>query len=147
MKIYLDMCCFNRPYDDQSQLKIALEAQAKLSIQNSIKDGSDILVSSYILDYENSRNPFEMRRQAISRFIQQNTGFYVGPERDELISDLASEIMKTGVKEKDAYHVASAIFAKCDYFISTDSRLLKYKSDKIKIVSPIEYITDKEVDE
>ncbi len=124
-----------------------MEAQAKLSIQNSIKDGSDILVSSYILDYENSRNPFEMRRQAISRFIQQNTGFYVGPERDELISDLASEIMKTGVKEKDAYHVASDIFAKCDYFISTDSRLLKYKSDKIKIVSPIEYITDKEVDE
>ena len=147
MKIYLDMCCFNRPYDDQSQLKIALEAQAKLSIQNSIKDGSVILVGSYILDYENSRNPFEMRRQAISQFIQQNTSFYVSSENDNLISNLASEIMKSGVKEKDAYHVASAIYAECDYFISTDNRLLKYKSDKIKIVSPVEYITNKEDDE
>ncbi len=55
--------------------------------------------------------------------------------------------MKSGVKEKDAYHVASAIYAECDYFISTDNRLLKYKSDKIKIVSPVEYITNKEDDE
>ena len=25
MRIYLDNCCFNRPYDDQSQLRILLE--------------------------------------------------------------------------------------------------------------------------
>jgi len=29
LKIYLDNCCYNRPYDDQSQLKVSLEAQAK----------------------------------------------------------------------------------------------------------------------
>ena len=25
MRIYLDNCCFNRPFDDQSQIKIKLE--------------------------------------------------------------------------------------------------------------------------
>lgn len=30
IRVYLDNCCFNRPYDDQSQIKINLEAQAKL---------------------------------------------------------------------------------------------------------------------
>lgn len=38
MRIYLDMCCYNRPYDDQSQLKVALETQSKLHIQHLIED-------------------------------------------------------------------------------------------------------------
>ncbi len=38
MRIYLDNCCFNRPYDDQSQLRISLETQAKLYVQNLIKE-------------------------------------------------------------------------------------------------------------
>ena len=40
MKIYLDNCCFNRPFDDQSQIKIHIEAQAKLDIQKNIKQGN-----------------------------------------------------------------------------------------------------------
>lgn len=36
MKIYLENCCFNRPFDDQNQLKIKLEAEAKLHIQAEI---------------------------------------------------------------------------------------------------------------
>jgi len=46
-----------------------------------------------------------------------------------------------------AYHVASAMYAGCDYFISTDVRLLKHKSDKIKFVTPIEFITETEADD
>ncbi len=72
---------------------------------------------------------------------------YVGAERAELIEPIAEEIMKTGVKEKDAYHVASAIYAGCEYFISTDIRLLKYKSDRIKLVTPIEFVTETEGEE
>ena len=48
--------------------------------------------------------------------------------------------MSTNVKEYDAYHVAAAIYARCEYFISVDKRLLKYKTDEIKMVSPIEFI-------
>ncbi len=40
MKIYLDNCCFNRPYDNQSFLSISIEAQAKLQIQSLIKEKS-----------------------------------------------------------------------------------------------------------
>ena len=38
MRVYLDNCCYNRPYDDQSQLTISLETQAKLQIQKMIKN-------------------------------------------------------------------------------------------------------------
>jgi hypothetical protein len=39
--IYLDNCAYNRPFDDQSQLRISLETQAKLYIQSLIKDNKD----------------------------------------------------------------------------------------------------------
>lgn len=34
VRIYLDNCSYNRPYDNQSQMKIYLETQAKLHIQD-----------------------------------------------------------------------------------------------------------------
>ena len=52
--------------------------------------------------------------------------------------------MQTGVKFKDACHVASAIYAGCSYFISTDMRLLKYHTREIKMVTPIEFVTEME---
>ena len=140
MRIYLDMCCYNRPYDDQSQFKVMMEAQSKLQIQELIKNRKLDLVGSYILDYEVSRNPYEMRKQAIVQFINNNMSGYVGVDRAPKIKPIAESIMETGIKEKDAYHVASAIYAECDYFISTDMRLLKYTSDKIKLVTPIDFI-------
>ena len=38
MKVYLDNCCFNRPYDNQDHLSIKLETEAKLRIQEMIKE-------------------------------------------------------------------------------------------------------------
>jgi len=32
-RLYLDNCCFNRPYDDQSNLLNRMETEAKLFIQ------------------------------------------------------------------------------------------------------------------
>ena len=147
MRVYLDMCCYNRPYDDQSQLKVAMEAQSKLHIQNLIKDRKLDLIGSYTLDFEVSRNPYEMRRRSIVQFIRDNMKGYVGAERADVIQPIADEIMLTGVREKDAYHVASAIYARCEYFISTDMRLLKFKTDQIKLVTPIEFITETEGEE
>ena len=47
--------------------------------------------------------------------------------------------MKTGIKFKDACHIACAIMGKADYLISTDNRLLKYKTDEIKLINPFEF--------
>lgn len=144
LKIYLDNCCYNRPYDDQSQLKISLEAQAKLEIQQRIRDGKYDLVSSYILIAENSANPFEMKKTDIQNFIDSYTHTYVSENFKDQIKKIAKEIMVTGVKLMDACHVASAILAGCCYFITTDTRLLKYKSEKIKLLNPLSFILEVE---
>ncbi len=147
MRIYLDNCCFNRPYDNQAQIRISLEAQAKLYIQNLIRQRKIELVTSYVLWYENSQNPYEMRKTAISEFMQRNTSEHIDIDKAELIKDRAEEIMQTGVKTNDAYHVACAIFAACDYFLTTDDRLLKYSTPKIQLLNPLDFVKRLEVEE
>ena len=141
------MCCYNRPYDPQEQLKIHLETEAKLHIQEQIKDGKLVLVSSYTLDYELGNVPQKERKETIRQFIAEYASEYVGSEYHKMVEEKAKEIMRTGVKEKDAAHVASAILAGCDYFISTDKRLLKYSTSMIKLLNPLELISELEGEE
>lgn len=140
MRVYLDNCCFNRPYDSQSQMRISLETQAKLYIQESIRNQEIELAASYMLRFENEQNPYEIRRQAITEYIRNNTSVYIDYDRMEEVAKEAKSIMETGIKQKDAIHVASAIIAGCDCFLTTDIRLLKYKTDKIAIENPIDFI-------
>lgn len=140
MKLYLDMCCYNRPYDPQEQMRIHLETQAKLHIQKLIKSGEYELVSSYTLDYELSNVPLEERKQAIAQFIRENASEYIGAENRTAVEQKAETIMATGIKEKDAMHLASAILSKCDCFISTDKRLLKYQTSEILMCNPVDLV-------
>ena len=140
MKIYLDNCCFNRPYDDQTQIRISLETQAKLYVQGLVRERKVELVTSYVLWYENSQNPYETKRTAIEEFIQKNSTEYIDIDKADLIKGNAEEIMDTGIKMKDAYHVSCAIYASCDYFLTTDDRLLKYCTDKIQMLNPIDFL-------
>ncbi len=144
MRIYLDNCCYNRPYDDQTQIRISLETQAKLYIQEMIKNNDIELVTSYVLEFENSNNRFRQKKETIQKFMDDNESFYVGVEKSYQVNTIANDIQQTGVKEKDACHIACAMLAECDYFISTDDRLLKYQTNKIKLVTPEEFIREKE---
>lgn len=140
MRVYLDNCCYNRPYDSQNQLTVNLETQAKIFIQQCIKDGKLNLASSCFLQIENLRNPFQERRENIRRFLEDNTSVYIGKQDAPEIIRRAEGIIATGIKKFDAYHVASAIFANCDYFITTDKRLLKYITDQIVMINPIDFV-------
>jgi len=68
MKVYLDNCSFNRPFDDQDQIRIRIEAEAKLFLQKLIDQGKLELALSYILDYENMANPFDFRQLVIHKW-------------------------------------------------------------------------------
>ena len=142
-KIYMDMCCFNRPYDDQQQTRIHLESLSKLHLQHMITTGELDFVWSFVLEYENSRNPFQLRKETIRKFSYRCVQ-YIDESHADCIAKTAKTIMKSGVKEKDALHVACAIFASCDYFLTTDDRLLKYRTSQLKIINPTQFINDME---
>lgn len=143
MKIYLDNCCFNRPFDDQKQIRIHLETEAKLYIQEKILGNELQLAWSYILDYENNANPFIERKSIISLWKQRS--FTYINETPELIKE-ARQLSKRYIKSKDALHIASAVIAECNYFITTDNFLLKkmFNFKGIKIVNPVQFINQME---
>ena len=144
MRVYLDNCCYNRPYDDQSQLRISLESQAKMEIQSRIRHGKIELATSYMTLYENNENPYEMRRSNIEEFQNNYATVHVTEMADGKVAEMAVEIEKTGIKHKDACHVACAILSECDYMLTTDDRLLKYKTEEIKLMNPVSFINQME---
>jgi hypothetical protein len=69
MKIYLDVCCLNRPFDDQTQDRVHLEAEAILSILNHSRTAGWSLIGSDAIDYEISKMPDNDKR-LMGRFFQ-----------------------------------------------------------------------------
>ena len=125
MKIYLDNSCFNRPFDDQKQLRIKLETEAKLDIQERVFQKEIELTWSYVLDFENEANPFEQRRFAIRGWKN-----YASVDTDETkeIIEKAERFHQMGIKSKDSIHLACAISMRCEYFLTTDDELIKKAS-------------------
>ena len=140
LKIYLDNCCYGRPFDDLTQVRIKDEATAKMFIQSLIKYKSLLLYSSFMLFREISDIPIISNRQHILNFVNEYSSFFISDDRREDIRLISEDIMKTGIKNKDAVHLACSIIAECDYFITTDKRILNYKTDIIKVANPIEFV-------
>jgi hypothetical protein len=141
MKIYLDNCCFNRPFDDQSQIRIRLETEAKLIIQEEIQKSNIKLIWSYILDYENNRNPFPERKDRINGW--KKYAIVDIQESYELI-EIASSLNKRGFSKIDSLHMACAIISKCEYFLTTDDKIVRLSITvkEININDPIGFIKE-----
>jgi len=136
-RVYLDNCSFNRPYDDQSLLRNYLESEAKIYIQSEILEEKLELAWSYMMDYEISLNPFSERKNQILKW--KNISVIDIDESENIIST-AKIIMGKNIKSKDALHLACAIEAKSNFFITTDIKILNKTIDNIIIIDPIEFI-------
>lgn len=130
---------FNRPFDNQTNLRIRIETEAKLYVQEKIKLGDFFLVWSYILDFENFQNPFAERKQAIAKWRNLAS---VDIEETASLLENAKFFVSLGIKPKDALHVACAIEGKAEYFLSTDDKLLKKLATQhqIKAINPVDFI-------
>ena len=136
-KLYIDICCFNRPYDDQTQPRIQFESAAKLMIQSFIADEHINYVWSYVLEFENDKSPFSERRDAILAF-KRFANETVSPH--PAIEKTAKEFQNMGLKDYDSLHLACAVFAGCDYFLTVDDRVLNKQIEEINITDPVVYI-------
>ena len=116
---------------------IQLETEAKMYLQQEILQKTFDLVWSYILDFENAANPYNNRKQANAKW---KTIAVIDVDASEAVVNNGKVIMQKGIKKKDALHIACAIEAKCDYFLSTDKKLLKTTFEEIRVISPIDFI-------
>jgi predicted nucleic acid-binding protein len=121
MLLYLDTCCLNRPFDDQTQSRVFLETESVLAILARITSGYWRLACSAVLLYEVSRIADQTRQQGIGHLLG-----YAEPAQPLTsgIEQRAAQLCATGFKMMDALHLASAEALKADAFLTTDDRLL-----------------------
>ncbi|WP_295582553.1 hypothetical protein [uncultured Lamprocystis sp.] len=122
MRLYLDCCCLQRPYDDQTQPRIRVETEAVLAILAAVQSGDVTLLSSEALDYELSRIPDAARRNEAMALLSLAAERLVITDDMELLSDLLEQ---EGITAMDAVHLAMASCAGADFFVTCDDKLLR----------------------
>lgn len=116
---------------------VHLETQAKLAIQQMVKDCELELVWSDVLTYENNRNPFAERSANIAQWAGLAV---VCIKMDDDVETMGRQLLSLGLKSMDALHVASSIKARADFFITVDKGILKRNIDSIKVVTPYRFL-------
>jgi predicted nucleic acid-binding protein len=108
-----------------------------LFIQEEIKNGTLALVWSYVLDVENSVNPYPRRK----KFVQAWRSFAVTDvEESEALLVLMESFEKRGLKPCDALHLASAVAASADFFITVDHGILNKPIHEIRVMNPEQFV-------
>ena len=144
MKIYLDVCCFNRPFDDQIQERIHLESEAVLCILERCHIGKWQLVGSEVVDFEVFNIPDNERRQKVLSLVSLAKSRVVV---DAEIEKQALVLEKAGLKSLDALHLACAEKAKADILLTTDDKFLQITLKnktlvKIRVDNPLSWLME-----
>jgi predicted nucleic acid-binding protein len=122
MKIYLDACCLNRPFDDQRQPRVRLEAEAISLILQKLHQHEWEWIGSEILVYELGQTVDMERRERLLLLAGQSHHVV---EITEEILKRAEKLEASGFDSYDAINLASAEQAKVDVFLTTDDGLQK----------------------
>ena len=139
IKVYLDNCTYNRPFDNQNDIRIRLESEAKLFIQEQIRDNRIDLVWSSVNEFENNDNPSPEKRE---RIIDWKNIAVERHRLNESILEKAIELEKINIRAKDALHLAIAIHSRCNCFITTDKKILNKKIDGVAVVNPLRFLEE-----
>jgi predicted nucleic acid-binding protein len=140
MLLYLDLNCFNRPFDDPAQERVARETAAVFQVLRRIVDGTDRLAWSEVLDLENSQHPLADRRAEIGTWAKRAP---VRVRIDEALAARAEELAAFALAPLDAAHLACAEAASCDAFLTCDDRLIRRSARaglKVQVLTPVEYL-------
>ena len=143
MKLYLDNCSIQRPLDDKSQLRIAVESEIILNILSLIEAEKIVLVTSEILHYEANKINNIFRKEFTLRVLRKSSEY---AELDDNIENRSNVFINAGIKPIDALHLASAEKMEADFFCTCDDKFLKKTLEindlKIKTVSIFELLKE-----
>ncbi len=125
----MDVCCLNRPFDDQTKAKIRIESDAVLAILSKCTAGEWVLLASDVLDAEISKTPDEWKKLKVIEL------YSIARDKIEINNAIIEKALlfeKNGLKAFDSLHLASANYSNADIFLTTDKDLLR-KAERLKL--------------
>jgi len=144
----MDVCCWNRPFDDQTQARVHLEAEAVLAVVLEIERGDCRLLHSEVVDLEIANTPALALRQRLQVLIPRQH-LYIRCEQKVSVRALVLE--QRGFAGIDALHLACAESAGADVFLTTDDRLLRLAVRhanflRVRVANPLAWMQDRLTD-
>ena len=144
MRVYLDVCCLNRPFDDQSQSRIRLEAEAIILILARLQAREWEWWSSEAVEFEVSQSPDGDRRRRVG--LLAGCAHQVAQVTPREVQR-AQTLQREGVAPLDALHVACAEQAKVDILLTTDDQLCRVArrlGDKlgVRVDNPLAWLAE-----
>ena len=144
MKVYLDVCCFNRPFDDHAQDRVRLESEAILTILEHTQSGMWAIIGSEVIDIEISKIPDDDLRCKVNILTGMKQKFITVNNDVEI---RAKELEKLGFKSFDALHIACAEKGDADILLTTDdiflSKALQGRNIlKVRVDNPLRWLME-----
>jgi predicted nucleic acid-binding protein len=144
VRIYLDVSCLNRPFDDQSQRRVRLESEAVTQILGEIEKGTWQHLSSEMATIEVDEISDRVRRRRVRLLL---------PPRKAMLKlsgdvfDRSVFLESLGFKPADAVHLAAAESLECDVLLSCDDRFCRrarrHEAElSVRVLNPIEWLKE-----
>ncbi len=144
MRIYLDSCCYNRPFDDLNQEIIHVESETILNILSKTLEGTYEIVGSDALEYELYQIKDHIKRQNVIDLYEESVKLRI-EEADE-INNRAKEIREqSNIHFLDSLQIAYAEAGEAEVMLTTDYKLEKmasYLSLKIRVINPVKFVLE-----
>ncbi len=142
--IYVDVCCLNRPFDDQTQQRIRLEAEAVLLILTRCQSRKWRMLSSEAVNLEISRIPDVERKQRVQLLHSLVASI---AKVTAQVERRALELEALGFQALDALHIACAEAGEADVLLTTDDRLLQTARKhsnllKVRVANPVAWFME-----
>ena len=143
LKIYLDNCCYNRPFDVLTQERLRLESEAIVSIVKLAESNQIRILGSKFIEMEmnNNRNELKkMKSQNLYQIIHEDIPLTLEVEaRSEKIMN------SSNIRLFDSLHIAIAESAGVDILLTTDDKLEKLASNldlKLRAMNPLKFVLE-----
>jgi hypothetical protein len=142
MRLYIDLSCFNRPFDDQTQARIHRETEALFGVLTRIAEGKDTLIWSWVMSFENDQHPKPERRDEIA---QWETRSELSVAVSESLERRALQLAQLGIAALDAAHLAAAEAGGADVVLTCDDRMRRRAGRlrlALRVLDPVAYLRE-----
>ena len=139
IRLYLDNCCYHRPFDDLTQERIEREANAVNLVLSLSKNGTFIIVSSVFVDMEMNKTPSAIKRRKVLEIYRYDEYHKLDTE----IERAARLFQSYGLTPFDSLHLAVAEMKQVDWLLTTDDDYIKQSTrfeHHTKVINPYIFI-------
>ena len=149
LKIYLDTCCLNRSFNDQTQTRIRRETEAIQTLLTYCFTEQWLWITSDVLIFEVNNTPNQIQRNYMKAQLDRA---YQNVSVGAIENTRGQELEAFGFKWFDALHLACAESSKVDVFLTTDDRLIRRANRirtllQVRVENPYIWLQEKIRDE